>query len=119
MEWEPGQRTRFPLHRQRLDVSQRSGSGTDQCSDDRRPLRYQCLAGTAVSGSGFDGNDPEEILHFNDNRWVREQTDLANARLFALALLSTTQGWAVGSLRHGSGSYASTASSGGAVYPGE
>lgn len=61
------------------------------------------LAGIAISGSGFDGNDPEEILHFNGNQWVREQTDLANSRLSALAMLSPTQGWAVGSLAGGMG----------------
>lgn len=61
------------------------------------------LGGTDVSGSGFDGNDPEVILRADGSRWTREQTDLANSRISDMAMLSPTQGWAVGSLSGGMG----------------
>lgn len=56
------------------------------------------LDGTAVSSTGFDGNDPEVIMRFDGRQWTHEQSDLANSRLSALAMLSPTRGWAVGSL---------------------
>ncbi len=61
------------------------------------------LDGTDVSGSGFDGDAPEVILHYTGSQWTREQMDLANSRLSNLAMLSPTEGWAVGCLSGGFG----------------
>lgn len=55
------------------------------------------LAGTTFSGSGFDGDAPEVILHYDGSRWSRQSTDLANARIYGLAMVSPHAGWAVGS----------------------
>lgn len=53
---------------------------------------------TAVDGSepGFDGDDPAAILHYDGHRWAREQISLANDRLLGLAMVSASEGWAVG-----------------------
>jgi len=61
------------------------------------------LAGTDFSGSGFDGDAPEVILHYDGSQWTREKTDLANSRVYGMVLLSPTEGWAVGSLSGGTG----------------
>jgi len=59
--------------------------------------------GTDISGTGFDGDDPEVILHYDGSQWTREKTDLANSRVYGMVLLSPTEGWAVGSLSGGTG----------------
>jgi hypothetical protein len=61
------------------------------------------LDGTDFSGRGFDGDAPEVILHYDGSRWSRQSTDLANARIYGLALVSPGEGWAVGSLSGGTG----------------
>ncbi len=61
------------------------------------------LDGIDFSGSGFDGDDPEVILHYNGSHWIRERTDLVNSRLAGMAMISPTEGWAVGSLSGGTG----------------
>lgn len=59
--------------------------------------------GTDISGTGFDGDDPEVIFHYDGSQWTREKTDLANSRIYGMVLLSPTEGWAVGSLSGGTG----------------
>jgi photosystem II stability/assembly factor-like uncharacterized protein len=65
---------------------------------------------TAVDTSrpGFDGDDPAAILHYDGKAWTREPINLANDRLFGLAMVSAQEGWAVGydpgrTLRHRTG----------------
>lgn len=54
-------------------------------------------------GTSFHGDIAEVLLHYDGNQWVEQQTDLANSRLFDLAMLSPTKGWAVGQLAGGMG----------------
>jgi photosystem II stability/assembly factor-like uncharacterized protein len=61
------------------------------------------LDGTDFSGSGFDGDAPELILHYDGSRWSQQSTDLANSRIYAMAMVSPDKGWAVGSLSGGTG----------------
>lgn len=61
------------------------------------------LAGTDYSGSGFDGDAPEVILHYDGSRWSQQNTDLANSRIYGMAMVSPGVGWAVGSLAGGTG----------------
>jgi photosystem II stability/assembly factor-like uncharacterized protein len=53
--------------------------------------------------NGFDGDLEEVVLHYDGAQWVEQQTDLANSRLFDLAMWSPTEGWAVGQLAGGMG----------------
>lgn len=53
--------------------------------------------------NGFDGDLIEVILHYDGKEWAEQQCDLANSRLFDLAMRSTTEGWAVGHLAGGMG----------------
>jgi hypothetical protein len=59
----------------------------------------RCLQGS----NGFDGDLIEAILHYDGKEWVEQQTDLANSRLFDLAMRAPTEGWAVGQLAGGMG----------------
>ncbi len=61
------------------------------------------LDGTNFSGSGFDGDAPEVILHYDGSRWSQQSTDLANSRIYSMAMISPDEGWAVGSLSGGTG----------------
>ena len=61
------------------------------------------LAGTDFSSSGFDGDAPELILHYDGSRWSRQSSDLANSRINSLTVVSPGEGWAVGSLSGGTG----------------
>ena len=61
------------------------------------------LGGTDFSGSGFDGDAPEVILRYDGSRWLQQSSDLANARIYGMALVSPGEGWAVGSLSGGTG----------------
>lgn len=61
------------------------------------------LDGTDFSGSGFDGDAPEVILRYDGSRWSRQITDLGNSRIYGMAMFSTGEGWAVGSLSGGTG----------------
>ena len=61
------------------------------------------LSGTNFSGSGFDGDAPEIILHYDGNRWSQQNTDLANSRIYGMVMVSPDEGWAVGSLAGGTG----------------
>ncbi len=61
------------------------------------------LDGTNFSGSGFDGDAPEVILHYDGSRWSQQSTDLANSRIYGIAMISPDEGWAVGSLSGGTG----------------
>lgn len=45
---------------------------------------------------GFDGDAPAAILHYDGHTWTREQISLANDRLPGLAMVSASEGWAVG-----------------------
>jgi len=53
---------------------------------------------TAVDYSepGPDGDAPAAILHYDGHTWIREQISLANDRLLGLAMVSASEGWAVG-----------------------
>jgi len=61
------------------------------------------LDGTNFSGSGFDGDAPEVILHYDGSRWSQQSTDLTNSRIFGMVIVSPGEGWAVGSLAGGTG----------------
>ena len=57
----------------------------------------------APGGTSFNGDLEEVVLHYDGKEWVEQQTDLANSRLFDLAMWSPTEGWAVGQLAGGIG----------------
>lgn len=66
------------------------------------------ITGIDTSQSGFDGDLPAAILHYDGSTWAREQINLGNDRLFGLAMVSAQEGWAVGydpgrTLRHRTG----------------
>ncbi len=63
-------------------------------------------AGPALPGStGFDGDASEIILHYDGHRWTQVKSDLANSPISALAMVSPTEGWAVGCLSGGLGEH--------------
>jgi hypothetical protein len=57
----------------------------------------------AQGGTNYAGDQAEVLLHYDGTRWREEQSDLANSPLFDLAMLSPTEGWAVGQLAGGLG----------------
>ena len=61
------------------------------------------LDGTDFSGTGFDGDAPEVILHYDGSKWSQQNTDLSNSRIYGMALVSPGEAWAVGSLSGGTG----------------
>ncbi len=65
------------------------------------------IAGIDTSKPGFDGDDLAVILHYNGKTWARQQTKLANDRIFGLASVSSSEGWAVGYTPNGTGPHPS------------
>lgn len=61
------------------------------------------ITGVDTSKPGPDCDDAAAIVHYDGSRWLREQDDLANARLFGLAMVSAGDGWAVGYTPNGTG----------------
>ena len=49
-------------------------------------------------GSGIDGADPSVFLHFDGSRWMRVASPLPRARIASIAMMSASEGWAVGVL---------------------
>ncbi len=54
------------------------------------------ITGVDYSEPGFDGDAPAAILHYAGGAWTRAPANLANDRLLGLAMVSATEGWAVG-----------------------
>ncbi len=61
------------------------------------------ITGIDTSKPGFDGDDAAAIIHYDGSRWTREQDTLANDRLMGLAMVSASEGWAVGYTPNGTG----------------
>lgn len=59
------------------------------------------IAGTATDFTGvggFDGNDPETIVHYDGTTWSRQNLPDPRMRITSMAMLSPSEGWAVGVL---------------------
>lgn len=53
---------------------------------------------SVTGGSGFDGDAPSVFLHFDGSRWSRVASPLPHARIASMAMMSASEGWAVGVL---------------------